>query len=321
MIELRHLRYFLAVAEELHFGKAARRVHISQPPLSQQIRQLEIDLGVQLFYRTRRKVELTEAGRMFAAEARLILEQVEHAAGLVGEANRGKHNCLVVGCSPVNSHFAVGIIKTFAQRYPEIRVVVKSLVTPQQLEAVRNNRIDIGFATLPVDGEGLAAEPIFRERLVVALSKNHPLAKRKRLTLRVLGSETLIIFPSYMSPRRYQFITALCRRAGISLHVIHEVDNIHTMLDLVSGGFGVSLMRASVQAMRCSGVVFRELLHSPWVETAVVYRRENASSVVKYFVETARDMIPPQGHPSKYGLGDRPQPAREARLRRRAVKP
>jgi DNA-binding transcriptional LysR family regulator len=299
VIELRHLRYFLAVAEELHFGRAARRVHISQPPLSQQIRQLESSLGVQLFYRTRRKVELTEAGRVFAAEARLILEQVEHATGLVEEANRGKHNRLVVGCSPANSHFTVGMIKAFAAQHPEVRLIVKSLVTPQQVEAIRNNRIDIGFATLPVDGEGLAVEPIFRERLVVALAKNHPLSKRKRLTLRALGSETLINFSLSMSPRRYQLITGLCRRAGISLHFMHEIDSIHTMLDLVAAGFGVSLMRASVQSVRSSGVVFRELMHSPSVETAVVYRRENSSELVKDFVITAKMTIPPQGHPLK----------------------
>ena len=299
MIELRHLRYFLAVSEELHFGRAARRVHISQPPLSQQIRQLEADLGVQLFYRTRRKVELTEAGRVFASEARVILDQVEHATGLVGEANRGKLNRLVAGCSPANSHIAIRIIKRFAELHPEIRVVVKSLVTPQQVEAIRNNRIDLGFLTLPVDGEGLAIEPILRERLVVALPKHHPLASRKRITLRALGSETLIIFPLYMSPGRYQLITGLCRRAGIGLHVVHEVDNIHTMLDLVSAGFGVSLMRASVQETRRSGVVFRDLLHSPWVETAVGYRRENNSEMVKGFLEIAKQESPLQGRVPK----------------------
>jgi len=308
MIELRHLRYFLAVSEELHFGRAARRVHISQPPLSQQIRQLEADLGVELFYRTRRKVELTEAGRVFASEARLILEQVEHATGLVQEANRGKLNRLVAGCSPANSHFAVRIINTFAETHPEVHVVVKSLATPQQVEAIRNNRIDLGLLTLPVDGEGLAIESILRERLVVALPKHHPLANRKRINLRALGSETLIIFPLYMSPGRYQLITGLCRRAGISLHVVHEVDNIYTMLDLVGAGFGVSLMRASVQEIRSSGVVFRELLHSPSVETAVAYRRENNSELVRKFIETARQEAPLQGRVSKPDAGLSPLP-------------
>ena len=291
MIELRHLRYFLAVAEELHFGRAAKRVHISQPPLSQQIRQLEEDLGVQLFYRTRRHVELTEAGRVFAGEVRLIVEQVEHATSLAGEANRDKMGRLLVGCSPVNSYLVVRILNAFRARYPDTRIVVKSLITPQQLEALRNNRIDVGFVTLPIDGDGLATEVVLREHLVVALPKRHPLSKRRQVTLQALSSETMIVFPLHMSPSRYQLITGMCRRAGISLNMLHEVDNLHTMLELVTAGFGVSLMRASVQQMPQKGVVFRKLLHSPFVETAVVYRREGASEVVKRFAEAAKTAV------------------------------
>jgi DNA-binding transcriptional LysR family regulator len=291
VIELRHLRYFLAVAEELHFGRAAKRVHISQPPLSQQIRQLEEDLGVQLFYRTRRRVELTEAGRVFAGEVRLILEQVEHATSLAGEANRGKMNRLVVGCSPANSYLVVRILNAFRARHPEARLVLKSLITPHQVEALRNNRIDIGFVTLPIDGDNLTAEVVLREHLVVALPKRHTLASRRRIALQALSSETMIVFPLNMSPGRYQLITGMCRRAGISLNMLHEVDNLSTMLELVAAGFGVSLLRASVQQMAQKGVVFRKLLHSPFVETAVAYRREGAPALVQQFAETAKTTI------------------------------
>ena len=288
MIELRHLRYFLAVAEELHFGRAAKRVHISQPPLSQQIRQLEEDLGVQLFYRTRRRVELTEAGRVFAGEVRLILEQVERATGLAEKATRGNLNRIVVACSPANSYYVVKILTAFAARHPDARLVVKSLVTSLQVEALLNNRIDVGFVTLPVDAEGLALETILRERLVVAFPKRHPLSHRKQISLRALSGDTMIVFPLHMSPGRYQLITGICRRAGISLSVLHEVDNVHTMLELVASGFGVCLMRASVQGVAQKGVVFRELLHSPFVETAIAYRRENNSEIVRQLAETAK---------------------------------
>jgi len=290
-MELRHLRYFLAVCEELHFGRAAKRLHISQPPLSQQIRQLEEDLHVQLFYRTRRKVELTDAGRVFAGEARLILQQVERAAGLAVEANRSKLSRLVVACSPANVDVVLKILKAFTKRHPKIHIVVKSLVTPRQVEALRNGRIDIGFLTLPVDSEGLVIETILQERLVVALPENHPLSPRRRIPLRALAGETLIIFPLYMSPGRFELIARMCQTAGLSLHVVHEVDNIHTMLELISSGFGVSLMRASVRGVRKKGVVFRELQHSPTVETGVAYRREHRSKALLLLIDIAKEVV------------------------------
>lgn len=289
-MELRQLRYFLAVAEELHFGRAAKRVHISQPPLSQQIRHLEEDLRVQLFYRTKRKVELTDAGRAFAGEARLILQQVDQAAGLAVEANRSKLSTLVVGCSPANTHVVLPILKVFAKRHPKVHFVVKSLASEQQAEALRNGRIDVGFITLPVDREGLAMETVLRERLVVAMREKHPLSHRRRVPLRALSSETLILFPLHLSPGRYDVITGLCREAGFSLHVVHEVDNIHTMLELIGAGFGVSLMRASVQNVPRKGVVFRELQHSPVVETALAYRRGNRPEVLSLFVDVSKEI-------------------------------
>jgi DNA-binding transcriptional LysR family regulator len=267
------------VCEELHFGRAAKRLHISQPPLSQQIRQLEEDLHVQLFYRTRRKVELTDAGRVFAGEARLILQQVERAAGLAVEANRSKLSRLVVACSPANVDVVLKILKAFTRRHPKIHIVVKSLVTPRQVEALRNGRIDIGFLTLPVDSEGLVIETILQERLVVALPEKHPLAARRRIPLRALAGETLIIFPLYMSPGRFELIARMCQTAGLSLHVVHEVDNIHTMLELISSG------------IRKKGVVFRELQHSPSVETGVAYRREHRSKALLLLIDIAKGVV------------------------------
>ena len=294
-MELRQLRYFLAVAEELHFGRAAKRVHISQPPLSQQIRQLEDELRCQLFYRTKRKVELTEAGRAFAGEARVILQQVNQAAGMALGATRSKLSRLVVGCSPANTHVVLPILKTYAQRNPKVHVVVKSLVSLEQAEALRIGRIDVGFVTLPLDSEGLSTETILRERLLVAMRRKHPLASRRRVALRALSNETLIVFPLQLSPGRYDLITGLCRGAGFSLHVIHEVDNLHAMLELIGSGFGVSLMRASVQNIPHHGVVFRELQHSPVVETALAYRRGNPPEILSQFMEVAKEIAAPFG--------------------------
>src|SRR5689334_4338729 len=189
-MEIRQLRYFLAVAEELHFGRAARRRHISQPPLSAQIKQLEQEMRLQLFYRTKRKVELTEAGRVFAREARVILQQVEQAAGMASEANRSKQARVVVGCSPANSEVAVRILGELKRRQPALELTVKSLPTPQQIDALRNGQIDLGFITVPAPHEGLLVEPLWSEPLVVALPRKHPLAARRAIPLRALERES-----------------------------------------------------------------------------------------------------------------------------------
>ena len=281
-MELRQLRYFLAVAEELHFGRAARRLHISQPPLSAQIKQLEEEMRLQLFYRTKRKVELTDAGRVFAREARVILQQVEQAAGMASEANRSKQARVVVGCSPANREVVVRILGELKRRHPSLELTVKSLPSPQQIDALRNSQIDLGFITVPTPHEGLMIEPLWSEPLVVALPTKHALAARRAIPLRALERESLIIFPLYMSPGRYESIADMCRKAGFSLNAVHEVDNIHTMLEMVSTGLGVALLRASARliesplskAGRDSGgrVVFRGLQHSPQVATALAYR-------------------------------------------------
>lgn len=310
-MELRQLRYFLAVSEELHFGRAARRLHMSQPPLSAQIRQLEEEMRIQLFYRTKRKVELTEAGRVFAREARLILQQVELATGLAAEANRSKQNRLVVGCSPANSEVVVRILSAVARRNPALAITVKSLPTPQQIEALRNSQIDLGFITIPVPHEGLAVEPLWKEPLVVALPRAHALASRGRIALRALERETLILFPLYMSPGRYESIADMCRKAGFSLNAVHEVDNIHTMLEMVSAGMGVALLRASARLIENPlgrslkhplgnpvekkspgnrGIAFRDLQHSPLVETALAYRPDHKIASLPEFAAIARQV-------------------------------
>ncbi len=289
-MELRQLRYFLAVCEELHFGRAAQKLHISQPPLSQQIMRLEDDLKVKLFFRTKRHVELTEAGRVFAGEARLILQQVEQAAGLALEAGRHKQSQLVLGCSSANINVAMNILREFSKRYPEIQVIVKSLVSPQQLSAIRNGQIDLGLVTLPVDPEGLTMEPILKERLVLALPQHHPLASRRNLSLRAIANETVIILPLHMSPGRYEQIASLCRNAGMSLRTVHEVDNVYTMLELISEGFGVSIMRSSIRGVRRKGIVFREFQHAPYVETAIAYRRDNRFEGISNFIDISKEV-------------------------------
>ena len=292
-MELRHLRYFIAVSEELHFGRAARRLHISQPPLSQQIRQLEDELGVRLFYRTKHRVEISDAGRVFAGEAHLVLQQAALAAKLAREADRQELNRLTVACSPANGNLVLKSIRAFAGQFPKVQILLKSLTTPNQVDLLRTGLIDVGFLTLPVDELGLEVETIVRESLVIAMAKNHPLSKHRRITLRALQNETMVIFPLHLSPARYDRTAEMCRRAGFSLHAVHEADNIYTMLEIVSAGLGVAIMRASIRDVERKGCVFRDLVNSPVVETGVAHRRGNRLEILHRFIEIARKATRP----------------------------
>jgi DNA-binding transcriptional LysR family regulator len=290
-VELRHLRYVIALAEELHFGRAARRLNMSQPPLSQQIRSLEEELGVKLFSRTKRQVMLTEAGIRFVDEARQVLAQVQHAAKVASRASSGEIGYLTVGTVTAEKTVLVDTLRAFAHRYPDVHVELRSMSTVAQLEAVREGRLQVGFVILPVEESSLAVEPVVREPLVVALPENHRLASRRKIPLKALAGEGSILFPRAISPGYYDQIISVCRNAGFSLKIIHEMDNIYTALALVEAGLGVSLFPASIQDLRRRGVVFRELeAPVPKMECAVIYRRETQSAVVQSFLNVVRNV-------------------------------
>jgi len=289
-MEIRHLQYFLAVAEELHFGRAAKRLHVSQPPLSRQICQLEEQIGVRLFNRTKRRVALTNAGHILVDEARLILQQVEEAATLAREAGPNPQNRLLVAYSPHNARIAVRTLCSFAKRSPNIQILLRSLATALQVDAILTGRVDVGFLTLPAHNEELTIETILRDQLVVVMSKSHPLASRRVISIRSLADETLIIFPQHLNAKRHDLITGMCRRAGFAPRFIHEIDSIQITMELVSKGFGVSVMRPPPFEVSQAGVVFRNLHHSPILETAVVHRKASRSSLVDDFVRVAKDV-------------------------------
>src|SRR5512133_1148541 len=187
MIELRHLRYFVAVAEELHFGRAAQRLHIAQPGLSQQIQALESELGVSLLARTRRRVELTAAGQVFLDEGRRALAQVERAENLTRRAASGEIGRLTIGGTESATWVVLPeLLRDFRRRYPNVDLAIREMPSPLQLEALRNGEIDVGFVRPPVGTDGLVARTILEERLGILLPKAHPLAKRSEIPIRVL---------------------------------------------------------------------------------------------------------------------------------------
>jgi DNA-binding transcriptional LysR family regulator len=293
-MELRHFRYVVAVADTLHFGRAAERLHISQPPLSQQIRQVEDELGVRLFDRTQRRVQLTAAGELFVQEARLVLTQVDHAVKVGERIRQGEEGQLFIGVAgPADADYFVDIMRTFAQRHPQVRVTIRNMSTAEQVRAIQEKRLHAGFVTPPVDDPDLVFETVLHEPIVLAVPRGHTLAARSRVPLTALADEPLILFARSMGPGFFDAIASACRGAGFSLKVRHEVDNLHSAYGLVAAGLGVSFVPAGLQGEPPKGVVLRPLAPAlPHVdcELALAYRRERFCDLVQLFVEAVNDV-------------------------------
>ena len=215
-MELRHFRYAVAVADTLHFGRAAEQLHISQPPLSQQIRQLEDELGVRLFDRTQRRVQLTAAGELFVQEARLVLTQVDHASKVGERIRQGEEGQLFIGVAgPADADYFVDIMRTFAQRHPHVRVTIRNMSTAEQVRAIQEKRLHAGFVTPPVDDAELVFETVLHEPIVLALPRGHALAARPRVPLAVLADEPVALPDAIMGPCLFEAASERLSRAGV----------------------------------------------------------------------------------------------------------
>lgn len=308
-MELRHLRYFVAVAEELHFGRAAARLGIAQPPLSQQIRQLEGELDVTLFSRGRR-VELTEAGRVYLAEARDVLQRVARAGSAARRAARGETGALSVGVVPSATYGLMPrVFRTFRARNPDVALAVEVMSSGVQVAAIRAGQLQLGFARPPFGDETLLAETVHHEPVIVALPAGHPLAARPALPLAALAAEPFVLFPRERRPGWYDFVLGLCRDAGFQPPIAQEAADLAAAMALVAAGMGSTLVPASVRDLRRSGVDYRELAAPAPRTRLVALRRAGAPPpVVLRFMAVVREV-----------LGDAPQ-AGAARARRRRAR-
>jgi DNA-binding transcriptional LysR family regulator len=291
-MELRHLRYLIAVAEELHFGRAARRLGIAQPPLSQQIRRLEDELQTPLLRRTKRQVQLTEAGRVFLDEARATLAQAERAVRLAQRANRGEIGQLSVGFVPWADFTSIPrMIRTFGERHPDVDVELHSLTSLEQLNALRHGDIHVGIMRPPVAGDDLLTEPLFSEPLVVAFPRGHRFTAYDRIPWRELTSEAFIAFSRERTTGFDALIVQACREAAITLRVRHEADHPQTILALVEAGIGVSLVPASFARIKRPGIGHRGLRPvGPALETIIGWRRDNESRLLRAFLEVVHEI-------------------------------
>ncbi len=292
-MELRHLRYFVAVAEELHFGRAAARVGIAQPPLSQQIRQLEGELEVELLARRGRRVELTEAGRVYLAEAREILQRVARAGVTARRASRGETGALAVGMVASATYGLMPrVFRTFRARNPDVALSVAVMNTGVQVAALRAGQLHLGIARPPFGDETLAVETVHEEPVVVALPTGHPLAARASLRLAALSPEPFVLFPRDRRPGWYDFVQGLCRGAGFQPVVAEEAPELATAMALVAAGIGVTLVPASVRDLRRSGVEYRSLAApAPRTRLVALRRAGDPDPVVARFMAVVREVL------------------------------
>jgi DNA-binding transcriptional LysR family regulator len=293
-MELRHLRYFIAVAEELHFSKAAERLHIAQPPLSQQLQQLEAELGVQLFHRkTKRQVQLTEAGKVFLQEAYALLGKLETAVALTQRVGRGQTGQLRIGFTSLVIYDLLPLIlREFRQQYSEVELVLLELTTSQQEQALNDSRIHVGFAHPPLEDERLSYHCIHSESLVVALPSTYSLAQQEHITVRSLLCEPLIMFPRYLAPGLYDRIMSLFQQGNIPPNVTQEAVQMQTIIGLVSAGMGMAVIPSSLKNLQRSGVVYRPILEkAPVIETAVIWQQDSLTPIVENFLQFTQKFV------------------------------
>lgn len=253
-IELRHLRYFIAVAEELHFGHAAARLNISQPPLSQQIQILEQQIGARLFARTNRSVSLTEAGRQFLADSRQILSQVDDAAARAARLHHGETGELRIGFTS-SAPFIKAVsdtLSTFRRRYPDVHIQTRETNTREQIVPLNEGALDLGLMRNTQLPDTLVWERVLREPLLAMVPRDHPLASKPRVSLRELAREPFVFFDPHVGTGLYDDILGLMRRYDLTPAITQEVGEAMTIIGLVAAGLGVSILPASFQRVQLS---------------------------------------------------------------------
>jgi DNA-binding transcriptional LysR family regulator len=291
-MDLRHLRYFVAVAEELHFTRAAARLGIQQPPLSHQIRQLEDELGTKLLRRLTRGVELTESGALLLEEARRILNQVERTKADVQSLARGTTGHIRVGfaCGTYFQPLVLHIIRTFRERYPGVTLTPEQNLTPRLVAGLHGSEVDVAFVWPPLDDStGLGLDVLIEEPLVAVLPSEHPLANDTTVELASLANDTFILLQRIASPGFHDAIVASCQRAGFIPKLGQETPDIPSAALLVAAGFGVSVVPQSISQIKADGVAYLRIEgEAPLAPLALAYRREGLSQAVRNFVAVSK---------------------------------
>jgi LysR family transcriptional regulator, hca operon transcriptional activator len=278
-MELRHLRYFVAVADELSFTRAAERLRTAQPSLSQQIRDLEDEVGTQLFARTRRKVELTEAGKVFLTEARLTLAQAERAVTRARHVGRKKTSTVTIGFVPAAEvRIFPGILPRLRLRFPELEVELRSLPTSEQERMLLDNEIDVAFMRKPIRSPEIRSEVVLREPIIVLLPVNHPLARYAEIEPAQLDGEAFICPHPLFSGDVYDTLDAYFKQHGLQPKVVQVPTNILLNLNLIGMGLGYGLLPSYTASLTNSTICTRPLAGNvPQIELLMAWRAAERS--------------------------------------------
>ena len=293
-MELRHFRYFVAVAEEGHITRAAERLGMQQPPLSQRIKSIERELDAQLFLRKARGVELTQAGRIFLAEARAILAQYDHAFETTRRAARGEQGRLCVGVTPTSAFHPIVplIIRSFRKEFSQVSLTLEECLPKEIIEGLQNDQMDVAFLRADMaEPKGLSIRPLLAEPMVVALPSRHALARSEgAVPLKDLVEETFVIYARQMGPAFFEATMAACRSAGFNPRLGQEAPRVTSALNLVAAGLGVCIVPASMQRMGMDGITYRRLTGTTQLKAMLnlVSRRDDHSAVVRNFLSSVR---------------------------------
>ena len=294
-MELRHLRSFVAVAEELHFGRAAERLYMAQPPLSHQIKKLEQELGVRLFDRNTRSVRLTSAGESFLQPARDVLAGMQAAVSAAKNAGEGKFGRVTIGFAGASSHETLPqLTRAVRIAHPGIELAMRGQTYANlALSRVTDGGLDLGFVRLPVTQPGVEARVILNEELICALPADHPLARRRRVPIEALAEEPFVSFPPNSGSSLRDATLSMCEGAGFNPRIVQDAPDSYTIFALVAAGVGVTLTLTSCQHIQQSGLVYRPLAHpGPVLQTALAWRADNPSAVLRAVLAVAEEALP-----------------------------
>lgn len=287
--DLKQLRCFVTVGEDLHFGHAAKRLNMTQPPLSRQIQMLEYTLNLQLLQRTSRSVQLTPAGRAFLADARRILVLVDNAASAAQRISKGEAGLVKLGFTAASSYsFLPRLLAYVKSELKDVQVELSEMVTLQQMEALREGRLDLGLVRPPVDEPGMATAGVASEQLLLAVPRLHRFATGPSCSLKDLSGEPFIAFSPVQGRYFYELIAGMLSRAGVSVRYVQHVSQVHSILALVSAGIGISMVPETARKLHFEGVELRELSAPPtFAELHLAWYTENSNPALPPF----RDLV------------------------------